>query len=536
MTPTVTVAGKTYDGTPAATITARSLGGVFGSDNVNLGASGTAAFADRNAGTGKPVAITGLSLSGTTAPNYVLSATTASATADITARPLSVTAAPDSKLYDDTTASTGAPTITAGSLASGDTAIWTQTFDTKNVGPGKSLIPAGTVSDGNGGHNYSVSFFNNTSGVITAAALTVSGITAHDKTYDGTTTATLNTGGAALLGAVSGDAVTLNTAGAAGAFASASVGTAQTVFITGLTLNGASAPNYSLTQPTTTASITPAGLTVAGVAALDKVYDGTTNATLVVSNAALVGVVSGDNVSLDTTNAAGAFADKTVGTHKTVTITGLALLGPAAGQYSLTQPTTNADISAAGLTVTGLTATDKVYDGTRAATLNLAAAALSGVVSNDAVTLDTASAAGAFAQAAAGAHQTVTVTGLTILGPDAGNYALSPPAPTASITPATVTPTVTVAGKTYDGTPAATISARSLGGVFGSDERQPGRQRHRGLCGPERRDRQAGHHQQPEPERDHRPQLCPLRHHRQRHGGHYRPAPLGDGRPRQQAL
>ena len=64
------------------------------------------------------------------------------------------------------------PTITSGSLATGDTATWTQTFDTANVGTNKTLTPAGTVSDGNGGNNYTVTFVTDTTGVITPATTT----------------------------------------------------------------------------------------------------------------------------------------------------------------------------------------------------------------------------------------------------------------------------------------------------------------------------------------------------------------------------
>ena len=62
------------------------------------------------------------------------------------------------------------PTVTTGSLAGTDTGAFTQTFDTKNVGTGKTLTPAGTVSDGNGGANYTITFANDTTGVITARA------------------------------------------------------------------------------------------------------------------------------------------------------------------------------------------------------------------------------------------------------------------------------------------------------------------------------------------------------------------------------
>ena len=50
-------------------------------------------------------------------------------------------------------------------LAPGDTAAFTQTFDTANVGTGKTLTPPGTVNDGNGGANYAVTFVNDTTGV-----------------------------------------------------------------------------------------------------------------------------------------------------------------------------------------------------------------------------------------------------------------------------------------------------------------------------------------------------------------------------------
>jgi hypothetical protein len=63
LTGSVTASSKTYDGTTAATIATRTLGGVMGSDDASL-VGGTATFNDKNAGTGKTVTATGLSLSG----------------------------------------------------------------------------------------------------------------------------------------------------------------------------------------------------------------------------------------------------------------------------------------------------------------------------------------------------------------------------------------------------------------------------------------------------------------------------------------
>ena len=59
-------------------------------------------------------------------------------------------------------------------------------------------------------------------------------------------------------------------------------------------------------------------LTVSGITASNKTYDGSTNATLDASSVAYSGLVSGDTFNGTYT---GAFSDKNVGTGKTVTIT-----------------------------------------------------------------------------------------------------------------------------------------------------------------------------------------------------------------------
>ena len=96
------------------------------------------------------IGVPGLALAGSAAPNYTLATVSGSVT--VTQSGLTVTAAADTKLYDGTTSSAATPTITAGGIQSGDTApIWTQAYADKNAGTGKTLIPAGGVSDGNGG-------------------------------------------------------------------------------------------------------------------------------------------------------------------------------------------------------------------------------------------------------------------------------------------------------------------------------------------------------------------------------------------------
>ena len=183
------------------------------------------------------------------------------------------------------------PTITSGSLATGDSASWSQTFDTADIGSGKTLTPSGTVTDGNSGNNYDVTFATVSTGAITAESLTVTGITASNKVYDGGTTATINASAAALVGVRSGDDVSLVTSGASGAFSDKPAGNDKTVSISGLTLSGDDTDNYSLTQPTTTADITTKGVTVTGSIAENKAYDGTTAATMDFSGASIVGAI-----------------------------------------------------------------------------------------------------------------------------------------------------------------------------------------------------------------------------------------------------
>src|SRR5207302_4648316 len=99
---TVTAHGvsKVYDGSTAASVTLtddRVSGDVF-TDSYT-----SAAFADKNVGTGKAVSVSGISISGADTGNYTFNAT-ASTIANITARALTVTAHGVNKAYDGSTA------------------------------------------------------------------------------------------------------------------------------------------------------------------------------------------------------------------------------------------------------------------------------------------------------------------------------------------------------------------------------------------------------------------------------------------------
>jgi hypothetical protein len=181
--------------------------------------------------------------------------------------------------------------------------------------------------------------------------LTVTGITASDRPYDGTTSATLDTSLASLdTGPVVGtDVVALDTTGATGHFASDAAGANKTVQVAGLALTGADAANYTITQPTTQASIGQLGLTVSFVTP-PKPYDGTTAASI--SSCSLATPIGGDNVTCDKTAATATFDTANAGSGKTVTGTGFALAGSDAGNYVIdTVNTSSANVTKASQSI-----------------------------------------------------------------------------------------------------------------------------------------------------------------------------------------
>lgn len=124
--------------------------------------------------------------------------------------------------------------------------------------------------------------------------------------------------------------------------------------------------NYNITYNTGSLTINKKPITISGITASNKTYDGTTVATLNYSgiNWADCGKVGDDDLSVTAT---GAFSDAGIGTEKTVTISDLALSGAKAGNYELAesgqQTSTTADITAKALTIKA-DSDSKVYDGT----------------------------------------------------------------------------------------------------------------------------------------------------------------------------
>jgi hypothetical protein len=283
------------------------------------------------------VGVTGISISGLDAGNYHLVNATATTTADITARGLTVSAHGVNKTYDGTTAAT---VTLSDDRVSGDTLTDNYTsasFGDKNVGAAKPVGVSGiSISGSDAGNYHQLNTTATATADIAARGLTVS---AHgiNKTYDGTAAATVTLSD----NGVPGDAVSDSYTTAL--FADKNVAIGKNVTVSGISISGADAGNYKLmsTTASTTANITARGLTVSAHG-VNKVYDGATTATVTLTDDR----VAGDSVS--DSYAIASFADKHVGIAKPVSVNGIAISGTDAGNYILsnTTATTTASITA----------------------------------------------------------------------------------------------------------------------------------------------------------------------------------------------
>jgi len=461
VTASVTANNNIYDGTTTATLGSTSLTNAIGGDVVSFSVS-SSLFADKNVGTGKTVTAGGLSLTGLDAGNYVLFATSATDTADITQRTVTASVTANNKVYDGTTTATLSSTTLANAIG-GDAmsfSVSSTLFADKNVGTGKTVTAGGLSLTGLDAGNY-VLFATSATDTADITPLTVSAsITADNKIYDGTTAATLSA--ASLPAAVGGDSVSFSIGSTL--FSDKNVGSGKTVTASGLSLTGTDAGNYLLSSTNATGTADIAALTVTpNVTANDKTYDGTTAATL--GSASLSSAIIGDDVNVNVGSAS--FGDKNVGVGKTVTASGLALTGADAGNYLLSTTSVTDAASIMPLVVgAAVTFSDKIYDGTVAAVV--AATAIPSAIGGDNVGVSVGSAL--FDDRNVGVGKTTTASNLVLTGTDAGNYFLATTsvAGTASIAFRMVTVTASSQSKVYGSPdPLLTFTVGGLGLVAG---------------------------------------------------------------------
>ena len=181
--------------------------------------------------------------------------------------------------------------------------------------------------------------------------------------------------------------------------------------------------------------------------------------------------VTSDNASVTTGGFTNAFSvtGLTAGTDYDVYV----VARDDEGSPNLQGSPTKLDVTTAGLislTITGLSGSDKIYDDTTAASAS-GTATLVGVEAGDDVFLG-GSPVFTFASANVGTGITITTTGYTINGADAGKYSLTQPTLSGDITGRELTITgITGDNKVYDGTTAAAATGTALlSGIIGADD------------------------------------------------------------------
>jgi filamentous hemagglutinin family protein len=441
---------KTYDGSAIFASGLLSITNRIGSDDLSF-SGGTATRASKDVLGSSAIAGNTLTLGGTDALNYTTTGLTGALA--ITAAPLTVTYTGVNRVYDTTT---GATVTTSDNRLGSDvlTINRSAAFTTKDVADGKTVNVTGVSLGGTDAGNYTVAATGATTANITPATLTV-GYTGVNRIYDTTTGATVTTSDDRL----GSDVLTINRSAA---FTTKDVADGKTVNVTGVSLTGTDAGNYTVAATgATTANITPATLAVT-YTGVNRIYDTTTGATVTTSDDRL-----GSDVL--TINRSASFTTKDVAYGKTVNVTGVSLGGTDAGNYTVaaTTGTTTADITPAALLVSGLTVNDKIYDGNTSAVIGGSAAVTP--FGGDVVTLGGSSTA-VFVDKNVGTGKAVAISGLTLSGTDAGNYTIaSTGSAFADITAKSLTATFTAADKVYDGTTAATSTGSTITGFVGTE-------------------------------------------------------------------
>ena len=330
-------------------------------------------------------------------------------------------------------------------ITAGMTNYGTMQYSLTEDGTYSQDIPAGTDAGkytvwyqviGDANHN------NTTPASVTVSIgkkpLRITGVTAASKPYDGTTNADIS--------GVTFDNVTLNRGTdytVTASFDDASVGNKKNLTAT-VTLMDQAEKNYALEQSsfTTTGSITAKEVTVT------ITPNGGTYGSVTAAAAKLFGAVEGDNVPVTLTYTGNGYNSTTVPVNAgSYTVTA----SIADGNYTLTGNKTAAFvITTKAVAVSGITANDKVYDGTTDATLDCSNAKFGGALENDTLTV---TAKGMFEKAEAG-KQNVTISDLKLSGNSANNYVLAESGnqteTTATITAKEVTVTPDNKSKVYE--------------------------------------------------------------------------------------
>ncbi|NDG41779.1 MAG: hypothetical protein EBY28_20990, partial [Betaproteobacteria bacterium] len=476
---------KTYDGNAGMPAMSLTLSGALAADKVSV--TGQGAYASANAGTTN-YDVKNLTLGGVDQGNYVLTAGNSMAGTNgvINKAALTVTAQSDRKIYDGEAYLGGHGVVISGLVNNEVSTVLSGTLS--YTGDSQNAINAGAYTitpQGLSSNNYSIKYFDAALTVepVTITTTPITGVLQGPitKVYDGTDTATLTSANYILTGWVSTDSATVKKA--SGAYDNANVGNAKLVSVS-LTPDDYLADgttvltNYVL--PTsitgTVGAITAKPLTVTGLTATNKTYDG--NPSVAISNwgAVATGVA---NESLILLPGVASFADANAQTGKSVTATGYSLAngkGGVASNYVLTNSasTASADITQKSVTVTGVVRTT-TYDGvsTYADLTSNTGFTSSALAQGDWVSSVTkvAGEAGATASAVAQAGSYTVTPSSAVMGVGlASNYSFSYLPGSNKVDKAALTVAANAANKAYDGKAYSGGNGVSYAGFVNSED------------------------------------------------------------------
>lgn len=317
---------KTYDGDVNASAIPSVTGTIYPGDTPNF----IETYDNKNAGTNKTLTPSGTVDDGNGGNNYDITFVSVNS-GIINKRAITVTAVTNTKTYDGNTSASAIPIITSGSVVAGETTNFSQVYDNKNAGSGKTLTPSGVVIDDNGGENYDITFIDVQSGIITPLVLTYVADPASRVygTANPSLTGTVN-------GFISGENISNATTGTIDfnttAIITSPVGSYA---ITGSGLTAINS-NYTFVQDAANATaftITKAGLNITPD---NQVKCAGEAFTFSGTEFSLSGLVNSDAVTNVTINSSGASAGATPGTYSIVAENAV---GTGLGNYDITYNT-----------------------------------------------------------------------------------------------------------------------------------------------------------------------------------------------------
>lgn len=254
-----TVADKVYDGTTTANVTAGTLAGIIGGDEVSVGVTTTGTFASKDVAYGlgieKQDVTVSYALTGALANNYI-APVGETLQAKINPKPLSNVHL--EKVYDGhgrfaRTALTTAQGIIAGEsikiyvdAIGANVGVYKDGNEDEDFDFNEYVLYIGDTEE----QTVNYAWGDTCTATITKKQLVVD-FTVDDKYYDGTTEATIADGSLAVSGIIGEDDVTVTPTAT---FASSAPGNDVTVNVT-FALSGAAAGNYCVEDTTVTANI-----------------------------------------------------------------------------------------------------------------------------------------------------------------------------------------------------------------------------------------------------------------------------------------